>query len=64
MVLDKGVVSATSCKDLSALRVKQTLKEKAISIELVVEAAQRADIDLALYVESLDICVHCVEMSK
>lgn len=53
--LNESVIPATRSKDIAALAVKDTLKQHAASVELVVQTAQWIDIDLAFHTEALQV---------
>ena len=62
MVLDQRVISSACGKYVSSLVVVKALEENPTMIEFVVEAAQRADVQLTCDVELLGIGDDRVQM--
>ena len=62
--LDQFVVPSACSKHLFLLRIEKTLEENATRVELLVEAAQHADVDFALHTPQLRVIDNRTQMCK
>lgn len=62
--MNQPVISTASRKDVAPLAVEDTLEEDAASVELVMQAAQWVDVDLAFDSKALQVGHENVETGE